>query len=140
MARVKLELPESYIFSTEMPIRITDVNYGGHLGNDAVLAITHEVRVRFLAEHGYSELDVCGAGMIQADALIIYKSEAFYGEMVKVSVALTDFTSSGCDFVFLLENVETGREIARAKTGIVFYDYERKRPLRVPEPFKALQG
>jgi acyl-CoA thioesterase FadM len=138
MARVKLELPESYIFSTEMPIRITDVNYGGHLGNDAVLAITHETRVRFLAEHGYSELDVCGAGMIQADALIVYKSEAFYGEMVKVSVALVDFTSSGCDFVFLLENTETGREIARAKTGIVFYDYKRKRPLRVPEPFKAL--
>lgn len=140
MARVKLELPESYIFSTEMPIRITDVNYGGHLGNDAVLAITHETRVRFLAEHGYSELDVCGAGMIQADALVIYKSEGFYGEMLKVSVALVDFTSSGCDFVFLLANAETGREIARAKTGIVFYDYKRKRPLRVPEPFKALQG
>jgi acyl-CoA thioesterase FadM len=93
-----------------------------------------------LAEYGYSELDICGAGMIQADALIIYKSEAFYGEMVKISVALRDFTSSGCDFVFLLENAETGREIARAKTGIVFYDYKRKRPLRVPEPFKALQG
>ena len=139
MSRVKLELPETYLFSTELPIRITDVNYGGHLGNDSVLAIIHEARVRFLAEHDYSELDVCGAGMIQADAVIVYKSEAFYGETVKVSVALADFTSSGCDFIFLLENSKTGREIARAKTGIVFYDYKRKKPLRVPESFKALR-
>ena len=137
MARVKLELPESYLFTTEMPVRITDINYGGHLGNDSVLSITHEARVRFLAEHGYSEMDVCGAGMIQADAAVMYKSEAFYGDLVRVSVALTDFTSSGCDFVFLLENSETDREIARAKTGNVFYDYRRKRPLRVPEEFAA---
>ncbi|NOY74692.1 MAG: thioesterase [Kiritimatiellaeota bacterium] len=137
MARVKLELPESFLFSTEMPIRITDINYGGHLGNDAVLSITHEARVRFLAEHGYSEMDTCGAGMIQADAAVVYKSEAFYSDIVRVSVALADFTSSGCDFVFLLENAETGKEIARAKTGNVFYDYERKKPMRVPEPFAA---
>ena len=135
MARVRLELPESFLFTTEMPVRISDINYGGHLGNDSVLSITHEARVRFLAEHGYSEMDVCGAGMIQADAVVVYKSEAFYGDVIRVSVALADFTSSGCDFIFLLENAENGREVARAKTGNVFYNYELKKPMRVPAEF-----
>ena len=33
MGRVKLELPETFSFSTELTVRVTDLNYGGHLGN-----------------------------------------------------------------------------------------------------------
>ena len=138
MARVKLALPEEFIFETDIPVRITDVNYGGHLGNDSVMSIIHEARVRFLGRYGYSELDVCGAGLIQSDAVIVFKSEAFYGDVISVSVTLGDFSSSGCDFFFLLSNKETGKPVAQAKTGIVFYDYERKKPIRVPEAFKSL--
>ena len=69
MGRVKLDMPKEFLFSTEMPVRISDVNYGGHLGNDSVMSMAHETRVRFLAEHGYSELDVCGAGMIQSERI-----------------------------------------------------------------------
>lgn len=42
MARVKIELPEKFIFKTEIPIRIDDINYGGHLGNDTVLFTYYE--------------------------------------------------------------------------------------------------
>jgi acyl-CoA thioester hydrolase len=139
MARVKLSLPEDFIFETEIPVRITDINYGGHLGNDSVMSIIHEARVRFLSKWGYTEFDVCGAGLIQSDAVIVFKSEAFYGDVINVSVAIGDFSSSGCDFFFLLSNRESRKEIAKAKTGIVFYDYERKKLLRVPEKFKSLK-
>ena len=57
MARIKIELPEKFIFSTEIPLRISDINYGGHLGNDAVLSIAHEARIRFFNKHGFKEID-----------------------------------------------------------------------------------
>ena len=50
MSRIKLALPDRWTFSTELPVRISDINYGGHLGNDAVLALAQEARVRFLLE------------------------------------------------------------------------------------------
>jgi len=53
--RIKLELPEIMVFSTEIPVRITDINYGGHLGNDSILSIVQEARVRFLNKYNYSE-------------------------------------------------------------------------------------
>ena len=53
MPRIKLELPEKLVFSTEIPVRITDINYGGHLGNDSILSIVQEARVRFLNEYKY---------------------------------------------------------------------------------------
>jgi acyl-CoA thioester hydrolase len=136
MARIKLALPEAFKFETDIPVRITDINYGGHLGNDSVLAIIHEARVRFLKSLGYSEMDVEGAGLIQSDAVIVFKSEGFYGDIVNAKVAVDDFSATGCDFLFLLTNRETGAEIVRAKTGIVFYDYENKKLLKVPASFK----
>lgn len=139
MARVKLTLPGKFIFETDIPVRITDINYGGHLGNDSVMSLIHEARVRFLAEHGYTELDICGAGLIQSDAVIIFKSEAFYGDTIIVKVAVGDFSSTGCDFFFLLENKVDGKLVAQAKTGIVFYDYKRRKPLRVPDDFMKLK-
>jgi hypothetical protein len=46
-----------------------DINYGGHLGNDAVLSLVHEARVRFLKQQGYTENNIEGAGIIMADAI-----------------------------------------------------------------------
>jgi len=117
---------------------ISDINYGGHLGNDAVMSIIHEARIRFLNAHNYSELDVCGAGMIQNDAVVIYNAEAFYGDIITVQLTVEDFSATGCDFIYLMTRHADNREIARAKTGITFYDYNTKKLLRVPADFKQL--
>jgi acyl-CoA thioesterase FadM len=135
MARVKIELPEKFIFKTEIPIRINDINYGGHLGNDAVLSIAHEARLRFLKQHNFTELNVDGAGIIMVDAAVQYKAEGFYGDIIMVEIAVTDTTAVGCDFVYRCINKNTGTTIAILKTGIVFYDYNRKKVVSVPERF-----
>jgi acyl-CoA thioester hydrolase len=137
MGKIRLELPEKFNFHTEIPVRITDLNYGGHLGNDSVLTLIHEARVRFLKSYGYSELDVCGAGLIQADAVIIYKQEAYFGTVLDIAVTVGDFTNAACDFFYLLTDKSTGKEIARSKTRIAFYDYQLRKKLPVPEEFRA---
>jgi acyl-CoA thioester hydrolase len=138
MARVKLELPKSFLFTTEIGVRISDVNYGGHVGNDSILSMIHEARVRFLEEYGYSEINIEGAGIIMVDSVIVYKSEGFYGDILECSVTVSDCSKSGCDFVYRLSNRDTGKEIARAKTGIVFFDYERRRVVEMDEKFRGI--
>ncbi|MBT8379393.1 MAG: thioesterase family protein [Ignavibacteria bacterium] len=136
MARIKIELPEKFIFQTEIPIRITDLNYGGHLGNDAVLSICQEARVRFLHNLGYSESDVEGVGIIMIDSAIQYKSEGFYGDELIIEVAVNDFTVIGCDIVYRLTNKKSNKEVAIAKTGIVFFNYDKRKTAPVPLQFK----
>ena len=137
MARVKIEIPEKFIFKTEIAIRVTDLNYGGHLGNDSVLSICHEARLRFLKHLGYSELDVEGSGIIMSDAAIQYKGEGFHGDELIIEIGVNDFTKKGCDFVYRLTNKETGKIIAIVKTGIVFYDYNLRKIVAIPEKFKS---
>jgi len=138
MARVKIEIPKEFIFKTEIPIRINDINYGGHLGNDAVLSIAHEARLRFLKQHNFSELNAGGAGIIMVDAAVQYKAEAFYGDIIFVEISVTDITGVGCDFVYRCTNKNTGTVIAVVKTGIVFFDYDKKKVVSVPEKFKTI--
>jgi len=136
MARVRLELPETFQFTTELAVRITDINYGRHLGNDSLLSMLHEARVRLLKELGFTEFDIDGRGIIMVDAAIMYKSEAFHGDVLRIGVSVRDFSQFGCDFVYKVERMGSGEEIARAKTGIVFFDYDRRTPVQVPEKFK----
>ena len=138
MARIKLDLPAEFPFAAELRVRITDVNYGGHMGNDALLGLLHEARVRFLNHYGLSELDIFGVGLIMADSVIVYKSEAFPGETLCIAVAVTDFNRYGCDVVYRVSEKSSGREVARAKTGIVFFDYRQRTIQSVPAPFLDL--
>lgn len=136
MARVRLELPDRFEFETRLTLAIGDINYGGHMGNDAVLRLAHEARLRFFKSHGWSEMDVAGAGIIMADAAIVYRAEAFHGDELIVRVTPADFGSSGCDLLYQFVRVADQCEIARAKTGIVFFDYQIRKTCRIPAPFR----
>lgn len=136
MSRTRLDLPEHFLFTTDIPLRVSDINYGGHLGNDAVLSLAQEARARFLHSHGWSEKDLAGAGMIMTDAAVVYRSEAFYGDILTIDVAVADLHELGCDFVFRIVNKASGREVARVKTGIVFFDYAKRKPRPMPDAFR----
>lgn len=94
--------------------------------------------MRFLKSHGWSEQDVSGVGIIMTDAVVVYRSEAFYGDVLSIDVAVADLQQLGCDFLFRMVNKASGKEVARVKTGIVFFDYATRRPAPVPEEFRAV--
>jgi acyl-CoA thioester hydrolase len=136
MARIKLQLPAVFNFSTSLSVRITDVNYGGHLGNDAVLSLIHEARMRFLTDRGYTELDCGGAALIMSDVAIEFKAEAFYSDELQISVAATDFNRVGFDIYYLLKKRNGDGVIAVAKTGMICFDYSTKKVVSVPDGVK----
>jgi acyl-CoA thioesterase FadM len=138
MARVELELPEKFMFGTEIPVRISDINYGNHLGNDAVLSLLHEARLQFFKQFGFKESDIGGAGIIMVDSIVIYLSQAFYGDVLLIEVTVADLNKYGFDLLYRITNRHTGKEVARAKTGILCFDYTKNRVASVPQAFKDI--
>ena len=135
MPRTKLLLPENFNFTANIPVRITDLNYGGHVGNDSILSLIHEIRVQFLHHHGYDELNLAGVGLIMADVTIEFKHELFYGEILRASVAAAEFSRIGFDLYYKLEK-QTGEKwvsVTHARTGMVCYDYSLKKIAGVPK-------
>jgi acyl-CoA thioester hydrolase len=135
MPKTKLLLPDHFAFSVEVPVRITDLNYGGHVGNDSILSLIHEIRVQFLRHHSYGELDLAGAGLIMADVTIEFKSELFYGDKLRASVAAAEFSRVGFELYYRLEK-KSGEKmvpVAFARTSMICYDYAQKKIVSVPK-------
>ena len=136
MPRIKIQLPDRFVFSTEIPVMVRDINAGRHMSYDSLLPMMEETRVRFMRSINYSQENVNGAGIIAADVAVVYKQQGHYGQVLKFELAPTDFTKKGCDFIFRISDSTTGEEIARAKMGIVFFDYSKQKSVPVPEAFR----
>ena len=137
MPRVKVSLPESFGFAVEIPVRITDLNYGAHLGNDALLGLLHEARVQFLAHLGTAEFDLATRlGFIMVDVAIEYKAEAFYGDVLTIELAAADPNKYGFDIVYHVKN-QHAKEITRAKTGMLCFDYTTRKLRPLPPELAA---
>jgi acyl-CoA thioesterase FadM len=110
------------------------LNYGNHLGNDSLLSIIHESRVRFLVSYGYTEADIEGLGTMMADVVIIYKTQGHYGDLLNVEIAVDDIAKKSCDFYYRITN-QAAKVVALCKTAIVFYDYTSQKPAHIPQAF-----
>ena len=137
MPRIKLNLPDKFHFKTELSLRIYDMNYGAHMGNDSVLSIVHEARVRFLASLKLKEKDFYGHSLLMADSAIVYKKEAFYGDVLNIQVSVSECYSYGFELFYLIKNKKNDLEIARVKTGMVCYDHVNKKIKKLPIKFST---
>lgn len=142
MPRAKIELPKHVNFSTEIKIRISDINYGGHVGNEAIIALMQEARIQYIQSLGFeSEVKIVDpVGIIVADCIVIYKSESFYGESVEVSISCDEFSKYGFNMYYKISSTKDGREVAKGKNGIVFFDYSIKKLAETPPKFIELSS
>jgi acyl-CoA thioester hydrolase len=140
MARVKLKVPENKIFNATIPVRITDINYGNHLGNDALVSIVHEARMQWLASNNFTELSIGGAALIMADLAVEYKAECFYGDNLNISISIGEITKISFEIFYEVTTSRNDKSIliANAKTGIVCFDYEARKVIAIPSIFLAL--
>jgi 4-hydroxybenzoyl-CoA thioesterase len=136
MARIKIDLPEKFVFSTEIPILINNINRGNHMSFDSILPMMEETRIRFMHSLGYANEKVNEAAFIVADVAVIYKRQGFHGQTMKIELVPADFASKGCDFLFRISDAASDEEVAWAKMGILFFDYARQKVVPVPEEFR----
>lgn len=134
MSRIKIELPEPFHFIASIPVRITDVNYGGHVGNDAIVSIVHEARMQFFKQFDYEELNFAGVALIMSDLHIEYKRELFYGDTLSVAVKAANFSRISFDIFYKLQkyNSDAHTIIAVARTGMVSYNYSQHKVVALP--------
>lgn len=138
MSRLRLDLPEKTLHTVELAVRVTDLNYGNHLANNALLGLLHEARLQWFRALGYTdERDLGGAGIILADAAIVFQSEAFLGEVLMIDLRVGDISRAAFDLYYTVTSKKDCRPVAAAKTGVVFFDYETRRTAPMPAAFRA---
>ena len=141
MSRQRLTLPTTHLFTTKIDVRITDINYGNHVGNDAFVGILHEARVKWLKHFGYTELHIeKNIGLIMSTLCINFKSESFYGDCITINLFVGDISKAGFELYYQLKTVrdEIEVELAVAKTEMVCYNYTAKKVETIPTSFTKI--
>lgn len=137
MTRKTIELPTKFNFSTQYSVLYSDINTGKHLGSDKVLPIALEAQMRYISHLGYDNaISFEDAGLIMAHSEVTYLSEASYSDQLQVDLAVVNFTKNSFEFVYGMTNIGLGLETARVRTTMLFFDYETKKVIPVPESFK----
>jgi len=135
MARIEIQLPEKFSFQTEIVVRVSDLNYGNHVGNDSILTLMQEARTLFYRSMGFeSEVKLEGSiGQIVSDAAIVYMAESFLGDTLRFEIAVSDLNKYGFDLFYRITNKASNKEVAHGKTGIVCFDYSKRKIASIPE-------
>ena len=58
----------------------------------------------------------------------------YYGDTLKVEIAVGEFSRKSCDFFYRVSK-NNDVVVALCKTGIVFFDYNQGKPVRIPSKF-----
>lgn len=125
---------ENFRFTLPYRVRIADINYGGHVANSAVLNIFQDARIGYLAALGpFSELDLGGCGLIMPEAHIQFRAEMFLNQDLLVGVRCLKLGRSSFELAYRIERA--AKLTAEGVTPMVCFDYQLRKPVRMPEPF-----
>ena len=120
-------------YSGTYRVRIGDINYGGHMGNDRALLLFHDARLHFLKQHGFEENDIGGPGLIMNEAHVYFMKEVFRGDELKVNIRIENLG----DFSFVMHYtvVRDEEEVMHGGTKLIAFDYEKRRVTKLPDDF-----
>lgn len=121
-------------FSTSIPFRITDHNYGDHVANNVFVEYLHEGRVQFLTSLGYSEKNLEGVALTLSELCVKYTKQAYYPDTLKLDISVTNFRPTRFDLYYRGYD-QSGDLIVLARSEMAAIDVETGKPIRMPEAF-----
>ncbi len=132
MARIDIPFDGPVLFRHPIEVRVSDLNYGNHLGHDSLVSLLHEARVRYLDSLGMHESDVDGTAMVIAALAVRYRAEARLGERLSVEIAAGDLSSRMVELCYRVRSLDHDRVVADASTALVCVDPAAGRAVSVP--------
>jgi acyl-CoA thioester hydrolase len=116
-------------------VRVGDINYGNHMGNDKALLVFHDARLKFLESLGFSEKNIGGPGIIMRDAHVSFRKEVYLHDVLTADVGLENVGNSSFEMIYTVRRISDDEVVFSGSTGLVAFDYENRRPVRLPEEF-----
>jgi acyl-CoA thioester hydrolase len=135
MPRINLEERPAYAFKMDLSVRVTDLNYGAHLANNALVEILHEARVHLLHQLDCTEHNLGDGqtGIIMGDLVVNFKQEGFLFDKLTVKSHLDEISKRS--FRIFYKVCKNDTVLALAETGIIAFSYQQRRPAPLPQAF-----
>jgi acyl-CoA thioesterase FadM len=120
---------------TRIEVRVGDINYGGHMGNDRALLVFHDARIKYLESLGFEEGNIGGPGIIMRDAHLAFRKEVFLHDLLLVDAGIDEVTTISFNMVYTVRRERDDAVVFTGSTSLVAFDYDIRKPVKVPDAF-----
>lgn len=116
-------------YTDTIKIRISDINYGNHLGHTQLINLLHEIRLQFLKKNGLNEHDIDGNALVMRDLNVKYINQAFWDNEIEINMQLQN---AGIKIIFTYDvnNLTLNNKTAEIITVMLLVDKKTFRPLK----------
>lgn len=122
------------LYETDYKVIVSDINYGGHMGNERALIIFQQTRMEWLNSIGYDEANIEGNGLIQLESHVYYLKEVFLGEtlLCRIVNVQPERITFNIEYEILNKNNDI---VIKGMTKMAVFDYGKKKIARIPKEF-----
>ena len=126
-------------FYHPIEVRYGDLDPQGHLNNARYLTYMEQARIQYIKHlglwKGESFLDV---GVILADIHITFRAPVRFGQAVRVGVRVARLGGKSMEMVQVIEDSESGQELATGTAVLVAYDYHSSRSIPIMDEWRQI--
>lgn len=129
-------MSNNIIFETTIPVLVNHLNYGNHLGYDSILSILQEARIRWLKSIDEKATEIAiqdNIGWLVKRVELDILSEAFHGDLLRVSLSVGEYKKSHFTLCYAVENINRKSKLCESKTQQVCYDFASDKIFRIPK-------
>jgi acyl-CoA thioester hydrolase len=125
------------IHETKLRVRYAEIDAQGHVNNAVYLSYFEVGRVEWLRAAGlsYRELEKRGYGFVVVEALVRYRSAAFFDDELTLQTDLADLTRASLRFEYAVSR--GGEVLVIGHTRHACVDLATGKPVRVPDEVLA---
>lgn len=124
-------------FVTDIQMRFRDIDGMGHVNNAVYLSYAELARTRFYMQvAGKRTLDEIDFILAHID--IDYESQSVWGDQIQVAVWPSKIGTSSFTLRYEITEKRSGRVLARARSVLVTYDYDKKKSKPIPPDFRKV--
>lgn len=126
------------LYTATENVRISDLNYGNHLGHTQLADLLHNIRALYLKNYGLTELNCYGAGMILLNITLECYSQCYFNDKLELNLYLNSVKGAKIEFSYVVKNLSNNKIVAHAITTMGFLDKEKMTPIKPPKELTNL--
>ena len=124
-------------FYHSIEVRYGDLDPQAHVNNASFLTYMEQARINYIQALGlWDGRTFMEIGIILAEAQVVYKAPIYYGQKVRAGVRVSKLGTKSLIMEYVLEDADSGLQLATGKSVLVTYDYHRACSIPIPENWR----
>jgi acyl-CoA thioester hydrolase len=130
---------EQFRFYLPIQVRYGDIDPQRHVNNSRFFTYMEQGRISYFQHLGlWDGTNFDHLGFILLETKITFHAPILYGQSIRVGVRTERLGNKSLEVISVLEDTDSGEEVARGHSILVTYDYQQGQSMLIPKAWRKV--